>query len=135
MVLRPNRDASEPSRTRLRFQHTVGDREMATVNRVDAKRASLTNLPRQEINGNEAFELNDFEEELKRLSAANQELLELPVDILGPYAELLPGSAAHNTDVDLWMKHFLRSRANSIEGGTSEILRNIIGERVLGLPR
>jgi alkylation response protein AidB-like acyl-CoA dehydrogenase len=34
-----------------------------------------------------------------------------------------------------WSYRFLRARANSIEGGTTEILKNIVAERVLGLPR
>ena len=34
-----------------------------------------------------------------------------------------------------WPYRFLRARANSIEGGTTEILKNIVAERVLGLPR
>ena len=36
---------------------------------------------------------------------------------------------------DHWTYRFLRARANSIEGGTTEILKNIVAERVLGLPR
>jgi len=35
----------------------------------------------------------------------------------------------------LWSYELLRARGNSIEGGTTEILKNIVAERVLGLPR
>ena len=35
---------------------------------------------------------------------------------------------------DCPQKAFLRMRANSIEGGTTEVMKNILGERVLGLP-
>jgi alkylation response protein AidB-like acyl-CoA dehydrogenase len=59
-------------------------------------------------------------------SDANQELAELAVDVLGTDA-LVAGSP--------WGYELLRSRGNSIEGGTTEILKNIVAERVLGLPR
>jgi alkylation response protein AidB-like acyl-CoA dehydrogenase len=56
----------------------------------------------------------------------NQALTELAMDIAGPRAQL---------DEDPWTYRFLRARGNSIEGGTTEILKNIVAERVLGLPR
>jgi len=56
----------------------------------------------------------------------NQSLTDLALDVLGPEAQLVD---------DPWTHRFLRARANSIEGGTTEILRNIVAERVLGLPR
>ena len=56
----------------------------------------------------------------------NQALTELAVDLRGPRAVL---------DDDRWTYRYLRARANSIEGGTTEILKNIGAERVLGLPR
>jgi len=59
-------------------------------------------------------------------SEVNQSMAELAVDIAGPRAQLAQ---------DEWSYRFLRSRANSIEGGTTEILKNIVAERVLGLPR
>jgi alkylation response protein AidB-like acyl-CoA dehydrogenase len=64
----------------------------------------------------------------------NQKLQELAMEIEGPYSQLLRGSD-WAVDGGLWQYTFLRSRANSIEGGTTEIQKNIIGERVLGLPK
>jgi alkylation response protein AidB-like acyl-CoA dehydrogenase len=70
---------------------------------------------------------------------ANQSLQVLAIDLLGANAMGWPGDGGGDdkNDSDPWsfVEQFLRTRANSIEGGTSEIQRNIVGERVLGLPR
>jgi len=63
-------------------------------------------------------------------SEVNQSLTEASMEIRGAEAPLT-GSA----DGADWAYRFLRARANSIEGGTTEILKNIVAERVLGLPR
>jgi alkylation response protein AidB-like acyl-CoA dehydrogenase len=64
----------------------------------------------------------------------HQRLQELAMEIEGPYSQLLRGSD-WAMEGGLWQYTFLRSRANSIEGGTTEVQKNIIGERVLGLPK
>ncbi|MFY9615811.1 MAG: acyl-CoA dehydrogenase family protein [Candidatus Dormiibacterota bacterium] len=56
----------------------------------------------------------------------NQGLTELAMDVKGADAPLAD---------PIWSYRLLRARANSIEGGTSEIQRNILAERVLGLPK
>ena len=65
---------------------------------------------------------------------ASQRLYETAIDVLGPGA-LLTADDAGAVDGGRWVRGLLSTRANSIMGGTSEIQRNIIGERVLGLPR
>jgi alkylation response protein AidB-like acyl-CoA dehydrogenase len=70
----------------------------------------------------------------------NKRVYDLCVDLMGAdgmlyggdYGLVRPTHTAIGTP-DLH-KAFLRARANSIEGGTSEVMRNILGERVLGLP-
>jgi alkylation response protein AidB-like acyl-CoA dehydrogenase len=61
-------------------------------------------------------------------------IYETGMDVLGPYAELLP-SAPAAIDHDVWLKRYWYSRASLIYAGTSEIQKNIIAERVLGLPK
>jgi alkylation response protein AidB-like acyl-CoA dehydrogenase len=56
------------------------------------------------------------------------------LDILGPYHQLSRGSK-YSVDNGKWGSYFLRAKGNTIEQGTSEIQKNIIGERVLGLPK
>ncbi len=71
----------------------------------------------------------------------NKRIYELCIDLLGP-AGLVDYDYTMRRAETLGLvgpsgssrKLFLRSRANSIEGGTSEIQRNILGERILGLP-
>jgi alkylation response protein AidB-like acyl-CoA dehydrogenase len=60
----------------------------------------------------------------------NQRIQLAAVDLLGAHATAWEG--AH---LDRTLKGMLRSRANTIEGGTTEVNKNVIGERVLGLPR
>jgi alkylation response protein AidB-like acyl-CoA dehydrogenase len=64
----------------------------------------------------------------------NQALMDLAIEMQGPYGQL-DGASDQALDGGEWQYGFLRSRANSIEGGTTEILKNIISERVLGLPK
>jgi alkylation response protein AidB-like acyl-CoA dehydrogenase len=63
----------------------------------------------------------------------NQRLQSLAMDVMG--AKAMAWSSADDTASGAAVRGFLRSRANTIEGGTSEIMRNILGERVLGLPK
>ena len=67
-------------------------------------------------------------------SETAQCLFEVAMQILGPHGQLVKGSK-WAVDSGHWPYQYLRSRADTIAGGTSEILRNIIGERVLGLPK
>jgi alkylation response protein AidB-like acyl-CoA dehydrogenase len=71
----------------------------------------------------------------------NKDVYDLCIDLLGATGQIdYDFTFRRPDDVDVeggsrGVRHaFLRVRANSIEGGTSEIMRNILGEQVLGLP-
>ncbi|MGZ5492454.1 MAG: acyl-CoA dehydrogenase [Thermoanaerobaculia bacterium] len=62
-------------------------------------------------------------------SEMNQRTQQIAQEILGPWGQL------SDFDNGSWQYGYLRTRGNTIEAGTSEIQRNIVAERVLGLPK
>ncbi len=66
-------------------------------------------------------------------SQLDQELALAATQIIGPYSQIAEGSWA--PDDGQWQFYELLARGSGIRAGTTEILRNILGERVLGLPK
>jgi alkylation response protein AidB-like acyl-CoA dehydrogenase len=66
-------------------------------------------------------------------SSLTQEFSETAMEVLGPYATLRddPRSPSDRH----WVKQYLGDRSMTIAGGTSEVQRNIVAQRILGLPR
>jgi alkylation response protein AidB-like acyl-CoA dehydrogenase len=73
------------------------------------------------------------------MAGLNQRIMSFVMDLMGPEALLYPSGYTmerprNAMDLSNPQKAFLRVQANSIEGGTTNIMKNILGERVLGLP-
>jgi alkylation response protein AidB-like acyl-CoA dehydrogenase len=77
---------------------------------------------------NEASLVKNFQAEMRKRMG------DMVMEIIGAYSQLTEGSP-HAIDDGQWVYAMLRARGATIEMGTSEINRNIIAERILGLPR
>jgi alkylation response protein AidB-like acyl-CoA dehydrogenase len=115
LVRKSGRGGERLVRQRVAQQHIE-----ARLLQLNGHRA-VTNVMRTGVPGPEGSMMKLFFSEL------NQRMNETAVDLMGPAGQVEDGGA--------WQYGFLRSRANTIEAGTSEVLRNILAERVLGLPR
>ena len=104
---------------------------------IDAETARLTNARARD---NRSSGTPGPEESTAKLAYAeiNKEIYEFAVELMGAEGMLYKSYEMTRPEmfrrIDDPRKGFLRSRGNSIEGGTSEIMKSILGERVLGLP-
>jgi alkylation response protein AidB-like acyl-CoA dehydrogenase len=121
---RNGRTAAQDPLIRQKLAQCYAEIEIMRLNQMRAfSRISATGVP-----GPEGSILKIFWSEL------NQRVQQIAQELLGPYGQLLSGDP-HAIDHGIWSYGYLRSRGNTIEAGTSEIQRNIIGHFVLGLPR
>jgi alkylation response protein AidB-like acyl-CoA dehydrogenase len=118
-IERDGRPASQDPLVRQKLAQAYLELE---VLRLNTSRA-LTSLSKAAVPGAEGS--------IQKLywSEMNQRTQQYAQEILGPYGQL------KGFDRGVWEYAYLRTRGNTIEAGTSEIQRNIIAERVLGLPK
>ena len=114
----------------------IHDRILQLWVEAEAARLAVERLGQQQAAGQPGPEGSGIKLEHARL---NQEISSIELELLGAdglryldYTERPPVLSPYGDSTPGW--RYLRSRANSIEGGTSEIMRTIIAERVLGLP-
>jgi alkylation response protein AidB-like acyl-CoA dehydrogenase len=67
-------------------------------------------------------------------SETNQTLCESALQMQGPFSQLVKGSPWCIQE-GMWQYLYLKSKGSTIAAGTTEVLRNVIGERILGLPK
>ena len=123
-VQRNGRPAGQDPLLRQKLAQCYAEVEIMRVNQMRAfSRISSTGVPGPEGSIQKLF-----------WSELNQRLQQIAQEMFGPYGQLVAGDA-HAIDKGIWSYGYLRSRGNTIEAGTSEVQRNIIGHFVLGLPR
>jgi alkylation response protein AidB-like acyl-CoA dehydrogenase len=118
-VERNGQPASEDPIVRQKLAQAYLELEILRLN----TNRALTSLSKTGTPGPEGSTLKLYWSEM------NQRTQQTAQEILGPYGQL------KDFDNGVWEYSYLRARGNTIEAGTSEIQRNIVAERVLGLPK
>lgn len=123
-TVRNGKPAAEDPVIRQKLGQCFADIEIMRLNQMRA----ISRINQKGVPGPESSILKVFWTEL------NQRFQQVATEVLGPYATLAKGDP-HAIDDGQWAYTFLRARGNTIEAGTSEVQRNILGHMVLGLPK
>ncbi len=121
---RKGRTAAQDSLIRQKLAQCYAEIEIMRLNQMRAfSRITATGVPGPEGSIQKIF-----------WSELNQRVQQVAQELMGPYGQLQAGDPLA-PDKGTWAYGYLRTRGNTIEAGTSEVQRNIIGHFVLGLPR